>query len=404
MIAEKEILEEMPTREWKQFDRDMFRRLHSLSPEGPCLTLWMPMESKGAETRKNPIVFKNALADARESLSHDELNHERIGTVLSGLAPLGQGQTPYWQEQSQGLLLIAHGGGAEAYKVPFTPTPLVVKDGKPHLSPLLQTTVGNEVFVLVVDLNQLRGYHVTRWGAQEVSLSGMPTSLEEAMKFDDPEKSLQYHATAAPARGGTEVTYHGHGVTTESTKQKKIQRFYEMVQEGLPKNLPHAEMKVVLCADRATAGHFREVVNWENLSPDVIDENVSNLRDPELVAKLCSWMEEQDRRQRLEHYARFRELLALGQGSQDFADIVFAARMGKVETLFVREGAQRFGRLSESDGRVEVHAERHPGDYELVNQAACETALAEGAVHFISAHDVASPLPEGEAIGAIYRY
>ncbi|MDP0491167.1 MAG: hypothetical protein Q7Q71_08990 [Verrucomicrobiota bacterium JB023] len=399
MLETKDILQEMEARSMDEFDAQAFRQLDEMETKGICLTMILPMETKGAETRKNHIVFKNALSQAQDALTHEEREHESIGVVLEGLQALDEPDHAFWQEQGPGLALIATSDRATAIKLPFSPEIFVWKDEKPYLSPLLRSSGTKETFVLVLDLNELRAFRGDQWQLQEVSLEDMPTSLDEAMKYDDPEKSLQYHATSG---GGGEVAYHGHGVSTESNKQKKIQRFYEMVHKGLRTQLPDDSVEIVLCGDSATVGHFRDVVKLESISEDHLDENVSNLSDEDLKEKIQSWLGERARCQDKQLFEDLGTAVATDRGSKDLGEIVLAARMGRVDTLLIKSGARQYGSFDENEAAVRLEESAKKGSLELVNDAACQTALADGRVVFFD--DDNWPDDLREEVCAIYRY
>jgi len=163
---------------------DDFARM--VAPPGesqPVLTFLLPMERKGAETRKNPIVFKNAIAEAEELLA-DRPESPQQERSLQTLRNLTHPTDTYWQNQDRGLaVVIAEEEEPLFFQLPCSVGPYVSAGSRPYLSPLLRLMDPEHYWVLALDLNELQLYDATRWRVHPLDLEGVPTSLDEAMKL-----------------------------------------------------------------------------------------------------------------------------------------------------------------------------------------------------------------------------
>ena len=79
---------------------------------------------------------------------------------------------------------------------------------------------------------------------------------------------------------------------------------------------------------------------------------------------------------------------------------MIAAHHGRVESLFVSLGARVWGSFDEEGDEVEVHAERQPGDEDLLDRAALETILNAGTVYAVKPEQ----MPAEGVIAAVLRY
>jgi hypothetical protein len=82
------------------------RVLELLKKERPvCVSILMPTHRAGAETRQDPIRFKNLLRQAQEKLTSAGLDKRAIQELL---APLEEriGDSTFWQHQSDGLAVF----------------------------------------------------------------------------------------------------------------------------------------------------------------------------------------------------------------------------------------------------------------------------------------------------------
>jgi hypothetical protein len=80
--------------------------------------------------------------------------------------------------------------------------------------------------------------------------------------------------------------------------------------------------------------------------------------------------------------------------------VVPAARLGRVEELFVAVGRQRWGRFDEVTQRVKVRNEPHAGDQDLLDLAAVQTVLHGGSVYAVDPDRV----PGGRSVAAVMRF
>jgi hypothetical protein len=198
------------------------------------LTLRLPMERKGSETRKNHIRFKNALQEAEALLESHSGDHKELAETLTLLSGHAEEGDDFWQHQDAGLAItITASGTIRSFKVPFSLDQTVTLDDTAHLTPLLRLLDPTMVSVLALDLGKTELFEASPWSFRRLDMGDMPESLDEAMKYDDPEKSLQHRSV-----GGNNTAYHGHFISGDEEHNKKIQRFFEMIDHELPNQLP----------------------------------------------------------------------------------------------------------------------------------------------------------------------
>ena len=369
-------------------------------------TLLMPMEKKGAATRKNPIVFKNALNQAID-LAPDG---DDIHAALEDLQSLDSQSHKFWQHQGNGLAMIVDDSGdVEAYRLPFPVEPSAAVGKKPAVSRLLPLLDDYQAYVLLLDLAGVRLFRAGRWDVDELDLKHGPASLEQAMRFDDPEKSLQFHTsevTQSPGagEGSNEAMFHGHGVTGDETREKKIQRFFEMLDKDLQRNLPDLNTPLYLFGLEKEVGLFRRACSYNHLAEESIDYGSANLSEGALEKKIQDFVSDRAGQQRTAELESLDAHLAAATGSTAVDEIVKAAKAGKIETLFIAEGASAFGCYDAQKHAVLV--EESPdkdgsGSAEnLFETAAIETFQAGGTVHYFDAGE----MPDEVKCAAIFRY
>lgn len=386
--------------------REEFETMAGPSEDGgAAATMLLPMERKGAETRKNPIVFKNALAELQKGLAFLENGSgDGLKPIIEELERLVVPTEEFWQHQEAGLAMVVRPEApVAAYLMPFAPSEFTYVGRRPYLSPLLPLLNGTRHWVLVLDLNEIRLLRASRWSVEEVPLQGIPRSLAEATEFDDPEKSLQSRSVSAsnlPGPGGGDVAFHGHGLTGDEVRAKRVRRFFERVEDGLPGHFDDRERPLVLLGPDSEVGLYREVNHYPHLCRDDIRFNASGLSRDELRRMVCEWVALRDAEVVRAEIDDLNAHLAQGLASCRLEEVVKAASDGRVATLLAKPGEYRYGVLDRAEDRVEIHDERQRGDEEFVGMAAGFVMATGGKVVYLDEAE----LPEGAPVAAVFRY
>ena len=101
--------------------------------------------------------------------------------------------------------------------------------------------------------------------------------------------------------------------------------------------------------------------------------------------------------------ADYRRLAGTGRTAAGLAPVLSAAEAGRVDTLFLRPEAERWGRYVTGDDSVTLHERPEPGDDELLDRVASQTLRTSGRV---------LPMPEElraqpeitDGVAAVLRY
>ena len=105
-------------------------------------------------------------------------------------------------------------------------------------------------------------------------------------------------------------------------------------------------------------------------------------------------------RERQEAADLYRQLEGSERASDDLDEVVPAAHYGKVDTLFVAQGLERWGSFDPEANRLAVHEEAEAGDEDLLGLAAVQTLLHDGTVYAVEPEQV----PGDRPLAALFRY
>lgn len=380
------------------FSREDLRDIIEHS-DGPVASIFVPTHRTGAEIQQDPIRFKNLLREAGGRLVESGLRSADAEAMLEPARRLLDDEM-FWQHQSDGLAAFASRSSFRSYRLPYRFDELVVVADRFHVKPLLRmVSEDGRFYVLAISGKDIRLLHGTRHSVAEVDLDNVPHGLMEALRFDDPEKQLQFHTTSQ----GAAAIFHGQGTGGDAARHKKdMLRYFQQVDRGLHELLREDHAPLVLAGVEYLIPIYREANTYPYLqdggvtgSPDTLDARELHDRAWEVVAPYF-------RAARREKAERYHDLLGTGIASNDLREVVPAAYHGRIDTLFVAVGVQRWGRYDPAEGTVTVHDEHSSGDRDLLDLAAAQTLMHGGRVYAVPADEM--PDDDGNLEAAIFRY
>lgn len=361
-----------------------------------CLSIYLPTHVAGPEIRQNSIRFLNLLSEAERQLAAAGLEKPEINAMLKQIDVLLDDRE-FWQHQSHGLALFVTPENAQIHRLPLAFEPLAVVSQRFYLKPLLPLFFENQIFyLLALSQNQVRLFESDRYQIREIPLENVPTSLAEALQYDDPEKQLQYHT------GGGDVsapTYHGQGVGTTQDKAS-IRRFLTQVNNGLQPYLNQTNTPLVLASVEYLQAIYQDVNTYSHLLADGVAGNPDVAQPDELRAAAWPHIAALLAEHRQQAMAQYQDLQGTGKATDQLEQVILAACRGQVDTLFTKADDYYWGQCEPASGQIEHHESRQPHDDDLLDVAAVRTFLQGGTVYMLDD----AMMPSEQPAAAVYRY
>lgn len=371
--------------------------------EFPSLSLYMPARRAGADIRENPIRFKNLLRIAEERLEEAGLRRPEAKKILEQAWDILPDDI-FWQHQSDGLALFIAPDFFQFYRLPLAFEELVVTGEKFHTKPLLPLFQNDgRFFILALSQAEVRMFESTRYQVEQLDLDRVPSSLAEALKYDDPEQSLQHHTSEGGERGSTAgpavAMFHGHADEAEKTN---ILRFFQNVDRGLQEVLGEERIPVVLAGVEYLLPIFREASAYPYLVDEAIIGNPERMPEAELHTRAWEIVAPYFQRGQKQAAELFQRLAGkeTRRASSDVGEVVQAAFHGRVEQLLIPQNETLWGSFDPDSGQVEINKDSTAGSQDLYDYIATHTILNGGSVYAVQPDE----LPEETHFAAIFRY
>jgi len=359
----------------------------------------MPTHRAFPGTKQDPIRFKNLIGEAEERLRALGDRSPDAAKMLEPAKSLIEDPV-FWRHQSDGLATFISLGSFHQYRLPLRFDELLVITDRFHIKPLLPLfSDGGRFYILALSQNLVRFFACTRYGVEEVELENMPRSLSEALKYDDPEKQLQFH-TGAPAAGGERAAmFHGQGTGKDDAKDN-ILRFFRLVDKGLQARLREESSPLVLAGVDYLLPIYREVSSYAHVLEEGIAGNPEGRTGEDLHRQAVEIVEPLFLKRREEAVSRYRQLAGTGRTSNSIEEIVPMAFDGRVEILFVALGVQQWGVFDPGRRVTVLHPEPVHADEDLLDFSAVQAYLKGGMVYAVKPEE----MPDQASLAAVYRY
>lgn len=362
----------------------------------PCVTIYLPTEKAGKDVIKGKILLKNLLRESENKLK--ELNHPDllIKEILKGGYGLVE-DSFFWQNCDDGLAIFMSEKSFDYFKIPLNFSEKVFVSNHFNVVPLLSFLTSNKSFyILSLSQKQIKLYEADKFSISEIDLKDIPTSLEEALQIDNPERQLQYHSGAS---GNSSAVYHGYGGATEDNKAK-ILRFMQKISEDILPFMENKESPLLISGVEYILSIYKDTNKYPNLIEEYIEGSPDSLNLKELKERSEKIIDSHIKKPTKNILDKYQLLKVSGKITELIPDIVSASHEGRVQELLLSSDAQAWGFYDESNQITTYLPEGDPKSENILNLAAINTLKTGGNVYVVHPEE----LIEGHPQIAVLRY
>lgn len=376
-------------------------------PKSWCVSIYLPTEVAGTETRQNEIRFKNLLREAHEKLQENGLSEDEAAKFLRSVNEAIEAEEDFWQHQDRGLAFFVTDDFCRYYKVPRDLFELVVVTDQFHLKPLLPLLTGDGTFyVLELSQKQVQLFEGDRYHMRVVNVPDLPQSMDEVLQYDETAQEGQFRiGTSSGASNynnssaGTGV-FHGQGSPDRDDVTRNYRQFFYAIDRALHDFLNGKRAPLVLACVEYLMPIYREANTYPHLVAEGITGNAKDTAMGELHEQAWSIVEPYFMQAQEKAASDYHDLSNTELISTKLEETVPAAYYGRVDRLFVAVGVQKWGRFDPNANEIQIHPDAEVGDEDLLDAAALQTLINGGVVYAVEPDNMPAPAP----IAAVFRY
>ncbi len=376
--------------------RDDIKQLAEAPQVGICVSVYLPTHAAASQTEQDVLLYKNLVKKVEDGLVDSGMRSSDVTALLLPMKTL-RDNALFWQHSSGGLAVLNSDNEFRTLRLPGPVGPSAMVADRFVLKPLLPfVDHGDVYYVLALSLKNVRLFRGSRYEVAEVPVEDLPSSLAEALKWDDYEKHMQFFSTAMGTTASQ--TFYGTGGAGENHKDE-VARYFRLVDDAVKASLP-AGAPIVLAGVEYLLPIYRSVSRDPWVLEDGVPGSPERVTGAELHQRSWAIVAPSFSAARAKAIERFGELKSAGKASNELADIVAGALAGRIETLFLDMDAVAWGKPGDDGAPPVVSEAPGPGDSDLWDLAAVRTMLAGGDVWAVDPETE----PDLAPAGALFRY
>jgi hypothetical protein len=362
------------------------------------VSLYLPFQH-GADSRQNVTRVKNALRSIEDELRDRDVAPAEVSERLAPIDRLLY-EWPAWNGPGEGLAAFTGCGVSLVRVLPFECDDQIAIGGYFQVRPLLRWLADSApYYVLAVSQKSVRFFRGTRDGLHELAISGLPTSLDEALGLDQPHKELQQHSAGPQLPGKESLVFHGQGGAPDTAKDDLLGYFRE-IDRALATEIRASSDPMIFVGVDYLLPIYREANTYANLLATNVVGNPELWSAADLHERAWPIIESQVRRRREAELDKLGEGIPLGRSSDRIEEILPAANLGAVATLFVDLKADIRGSFDPDTNSVRIDMQAADASEDLLNVAASLVIRNRGTIEPCEPEQ----LPKGAALAALMRY
>lgn len=365
------------------------------------VSLYLPTNPVGQERQQDPIRLKNLLNQAEKSLLEYNLRRPEVEEMLSPAQELLTNKQ-FWQSPGNGVAIFLSKDVSRIYRLSGNVDEMVTVGKRFSVHPIVPLlNDSTNFYVLTLSQNLPRLFLASRDNITEVELIDAPSNMEEALQIEDKQKNLGFHTMTGNSAGGERAAIH-YGQGVEDDKKDEVRRYLQQLDDGILRVVEDATLPMVVAGVEYLLPIFRETTSYKNVMEEGITGSPDRQDLTELHAEAWKIVEPIFLGNQQKAVDRFSEFLGQQNGlaTNNLDEAVKAAIGGRVETLIVPLGVQKWGQYDPATDSVRFDDEPSPENEDMINYAAAQTILNSGNVYAVPADQ----LPGGGDVAAILRY
>lgn len=365
-----------------------------------CVSIYLPMHKDGKEQnlRLAQATLKQCIRKVSADLERHEMDPQEIKNYLKPVKALLT-DIELWRNPSDGLALFLDKNGINYYTLPISFEIKTTVSDHFYLMPLLPLYhEDDEYYLLELSQDYVKLYEANKYGYQDIYIEDFaPAQLEEAVGFDFRQNMLQFRGGQNAQLSGS---FQGKNPGNDDLK-KELFTFFRAIDKGINKVIENKKAPLVIACADPLFGFYKEA----NTYPTLLENYIAGDSEFKNKTKLHqeSWELVHPYFEKLKEtkLLQYKELYHTPKTSYQISEIVPAAVNGKIDTLFVENGADEFGVFDQQTNRLMFRKETELNNASLADLSAVNTFLQGGKVFFLAPDEMPD---QGQTMNALLRY
>ncbi|MBF0300092.1 MAG: hypothetical protein HQK51_15330 [Oligoflexia bacterium] len=303
--------------------------------ESPCLSIYLTTHRHFPDNQPDTILFGNLVKKLEASL-HQNYSKNEVSRFLKPFKELSN-DTDFWSHTLDGLAVFGAPDFFQTLRLSWPITELVTVGDSFHVKPLWRYLQSVDRYqILGLSRDKIRFFEGNRHRLTELELvQGVPQSIEDALgsELSEPHQTV---ASYGGVGGESTSMHHGHGGKKDEVK-KDTEKFFRAVDRAVLEHFSQPTSLPLILAALPEHHHlFRQLSKNPHLISSGINYNPNSLSIEKLREVAWETIEPLYHSRLVSLKQEFEQARAKGFGSDDLGQVIEAAKLGRVETLLIK--------------------------------------------------------------------
>ncbi len=358
-----------------------FKKIANLKNE-TCVSIFIPTQRAGKEVLelKNKKHLHSEWVQIRKKLKEANVEESIINNIGKPIESLIEDRD-FWRHQSDGLAIFSSVDFFESYTLPVNFEAYHYISKEFYVKPLVPAMTGDgKLNILAIQLHDVKLYEASKFSITPIEIDDLtPSRLEERVGYDYKEKALQFRTQG---EGGDKTQFHGHG-GSERDEKTEIKQFFRAVDQGIKKYLHKENLPLLIFCQDYLFPIYKEANTYNHLFEKVIPGNPNDTDILGIHQRALEVFEPHLNENRDKKIEKYKDLSSTANTTSALSDIIPAVYQGKVDTLFIENRAEVWGKYNEDNMKVDFSDDHKDGNISLLNLAARKTVEMGGKVYLV---------------------
>jgi hypothetical protein len=361
-----------------------------------CLSIYIPTHESGMEVNENMdrTAFKNEVQALRRKLEGYDFDKGYIEELLSPAMQLID-NLMFWKDLSLGLAVFIKAGFFKYFRLPVSFSAFSVISSRFVISPIVPAFIlKNSFCILSINKYEFKLFSSNKSEIKEIEIEeDLRKKAEEALMPVD--YLNDFHEP---------LTENRQSQVMQKTKEKgdvNIPAFFKSIDDIVSLKLKDmGEPLLVLAGLKEWQGDYRKLSRYKNIYEQAYDHNTQYISPRELHEHVIEIVRPYLEKPLQEALVTYRQLAGSGKTSYNINNIIFDAKAGRVDTLFISKDAYLWGKYDEKKNELLVEDGPDLENYCLLNDAMVSAINNKGKIFMLEKNQ----MPENSSIVAVFRY
>ncbi|KQR67730.1 hypothetical protein [Pedobacter sp. Leaf176] len=366
----------------------------------PCISIFMPTHRFGHQVneKQDSIVFKNHLQSLEKQLKEKLLSTREIEQLLAPAYALYKDEA-FWNYQNVGLAIYLAKDFIKTIHLPYVIEDALYLNDTFNIAPLIEAISNKEnYYVLTLSKHDAKFYQGNAFALSRYEVVGLPNGMDDVVQFEEKEGKQLFRQGSKGGSGS--ANFHGHGEGTSTDKDAIITYLQEVDRTLFAEVLHDKNSPLLLAGVEYLLPIYKSISKYAHIVDEVLTGNHDFDREHLLFDQVKELMTPHFTRLKMMALNNYHNQIATALTASMPETILPASRYARVDTLFVSKGQHIWGKFNETDGGIEIHKERQPGDECLINRAIVNTFTHGGEVYCLPQEE----MPYDSVIAASLRF